>query len=78
MNPALLSLVTFFPLAGVLVLLFMKEENKNALRWTALITALATFAISLVMLGQFNAANADLGRQRGIIDELLKLQSSRH
>lgn len=29
-----LSIVTFFPLLGVLVLLFLKSEQKNALRWT--------------------------------------------
>lgn len=42
-----LNLVTFFPLLGVLVLLFIKSEQKSALRWTGLITALLTFVISL-------------------------------
>lgn len=60
MNPLLLTLVTFFPLLGVLVLIFLNQENKNAIRWTALLTSLATFAISLVMLGQFDATNPDL------------------
>jgi NADH-quinone oxidoreductase subunit M len=55
-----LTLVTFFPLVGVLVLLFLPSENKNSLRWTALVTSLATFGISLWVLSMFNASNPDL------------------
>jgi NADH-quinone oxidoreductase subunit M len=55
-----LNLVTFFPLLGVLVLLFLKPEWKAALRWTALVTSLITFVISLWVLSMFNAANPDL------------------
>ncbi len=57
-NP--LTLITFFPLVGVLVLLFINKEQKNALRWTALITSLLTFAISVWMLVQFKPGNPDL------------------
>ncbi len=56
----LLTLVTFFPLLGVLVLLFLNDEQKPLTRWVALGTSLITFGISLVMLSQFNAANPDL------------------
>ncbi len=55
-----LNLVTFFPLLGVLVILFLKEEQKNTIRWVALISSLVTFGISLAVLAQFNAANPDL------------------
>jgi NADH-quinone oxidoreductase subunit M len=55
-----LTLVTFFPLVGVLALLFIKSEHKNALRWTALVTSLITFVISLWVLTQFKAGNPDL------------------
>src|SRR3990172_11596704 len=55
-----LTLVTFFPLVGVVILLFLKPDNKDALRWTAVITSLITFALSLVMLAQFNPADASL------------------
>ncbi|MCC6188127.1 MAG: NADH-quinone oxidoreductase subunit M [Anaerolineales bacterium] len=57
---ATLSVVTFFPLVGVLVLLFIPSEQKNTLRWVALITALITFVISLLMLGQFNPSEPGL------------------
>jgi NADH-quinone oxidoreductase subunit M len=55
-----LTLVTFFPLVGVVVLLFLKAEWKSAIRWTALVTTLITFGISLWVLGQFQASNPDL------------------
>jgi NADH-quinone oxidoreductase subunit M len=55
-----LTLLTFFPLLGVLVLLFLKSERKDALRWTALVTSLITFAISLWVLARFDASNPDL------------------
>ncbi len=55
-----LTLLTFFPLVGVLVLLFLPSDNKGAIRWTALGTSLVTFVLSLWVLGQFNASNVDL------------------
>ena len=58
LNP--LTLVTFFPLVGVLVLLFLKPEQKSAARWVALVTAIITFGISVAILVQFNPADPDL------------------
>jgi NADH-quinone oxidoreductase subunit M len=57
-NP--LILVTFFPLLGVLVLLFIPSEKKAALRWTALVTTLVTFGLSIWMLTRFNKSIPDL------------------
>jgi NADH-quinone oxidoreductase subunit M len=48
-----LIVTTFFPLIGVLILLFMKSDRKNAIRWVALVTSLITFGLSLWMLTQF-------------------------
>ncbi len=55
-----LTLLTFFPLLGVLVLLFMNSEAKTAIRWVAMVTSLLTFGVSLWVLSQFNASNPDL------------------
>jgi NADH-quinone oxidoreductase subunit M len=55
-----LTLVTFFPLIGVIILLFLRDEQKNLARWVALVTSLITFGISLALLAQFNPANPDL------------------
>jgi NADH-quinone oxidoreductase subunit M len=57
-NP--LNLVIFFPLVGVLALLFIPSDRKNLLRWTALIASLLTFALSIWMLTLFDKSNPDL------------------
>jgi NADH-quinone oxidoreductase subunit M len=51
----LLSLVTFLPLAGGLVLLFLEEEQKEMIRRGALAISTLTFAISLLLLRAFDA-----------------------
>ncbi len=55
-----LTLVTFFPLIGVLILLLTPAEQKNLQRWTALLTSVITFGISIWVLTLFNASNPDL------------------
>src|SRR5215475_14279207 len=55
-----LTLLTFFPLVGILILFFIPSDNKNAIRWTALGTSLVAFVISLWVLGMFNPANVQL------------------
>ncbi len=57
-NP--LNLVTLFPLVGALLLLFFKQEQKKAIRWTALIVSLITFVLSIWVLYLFDASNPDL------------------
>jgi NADH-quinone oxidoreductase subunit M len=56
----LLTLVTFFPLLGVLILLFLPPENRSLARWVALITSLIAFGISILVLLQFNASDPGL------------------
>jgi len=55
-----LTLLTFFPLLGVLVLLFIPSDRKNILRWVALGTSLIVFALSLWVLRQFTASDVNL------------------
>lgn len=55
-----LTLVTFFPLVGVLVILFLRQEQKDLVRWVALVTSLITFGISLMVLAYFNPADPGL------------------
>ncbi len=57
-NPLLLT--TFFPLVGVAVILLLRSSQKAAMRWTALVTALVTFGLSLWTLARFDAANTGL------------------
>ncbi|HEY4249578.1 MAG TPA: NADH-quinone oxidoreductase subunit M [Roseomonas sp.] len=58
----LLSLITFLPIAGVLVILSVRGDEavvaSNA-RWTALWTSLITFALSLILWFRFDQGTAD-------------------
>ncbi|UPY38397.1 NADH-quinone oxidoreductase subunit M [Sediminicoccus sp. KRV36] len=58
----LLSLVTFLPLLGALIIMMVRGDAavvaSNA-RWTALWTSLITFGLSLVIWAQFDKANVD-------------------
>jgi len=55
-----LVLVLFFPLVGFVALLFLKEEQKAALRWVSLIASLVTFGLSLWVLALFVQAGKPL------------------
>ena len=56
----ILSLLIFFPLAGALVLLFIKKENLGALRVTTLIFSLIEFFISLPLFFVFDSKTAEM------------------
>jgi NADH-quinone oxidoreductase subunit M len=49
-----LFLVTFFPLLGVIVIAFLKDEQRAAVRWTALLTSAATFGLAIWIVTVFN------------------------
>ena len=51
----LLSLILFLPLAGAVLLLFIPNENGNAIRWVANLFALAGFLVSLPLWFWYNS-----------------------
>jgi NADH-quinone oxidoreductase subunit M len=53
----LLSLTIFLPLAGIVVLAFMKNDHARAARMTGLVVALATFVVSLGLWAGFDVGN---------------------
>ena len=53
----LLSLVTFLPLAGVALILCLKNENAATARWIALVTSLIVFALSILLWTGFDKAS---------------------
>ena len=59
MQSHILSIILFTPLVGVLVLLFVPKENKDAIRWIANIFALGGFLISLPLVPMFWAQRFD-------------------
>lgn len=56
----LLSLLIFSPVLGMIVLLFLKADQKRAIRWVALLTSLVTFGLALAVLAAFDPARPDL------------------
>jgi NADH-quinone oxidoreductase subunit M len=58
----ILSVVTFLPVLGALLIYVIRGEDEAAQRnsrWIALWTTLVTFAISLILVWRFDAASAD-------------------
>ena len=56
----ILSLLTFFPLVGAIVLLFIDKENAGALRVVAFLFSLIEFLISLPLFFGFDATTATM------------------
>jgi NADH-quinone oxidoreductase subunit M len=58
-----LSVVTFLPLLGALLIMLMVRGNgelaKGTARWISMWTTLVTFAVSLVMVHRFDATSAE-------------------
>jgi NADH-quinone oxidoreductase subunit M len=63
MNWPVLSVVTFLPLLGALLIMLMVRGNgplaKGTARWVAMWTTLVTFAISLIMVQRFDASSPE-------------------
>jgi NADH-quinone oxidoreductase subunit M len=58
MNGSILTVITFLPAIGALVLMLM-PRNDRLLRWTALVVSLLTFAFSLHLVRFFDYGNHD-------------------
>jgi NADH-quinone oxidoreductase subunit M len=63
MNWPILSVVTFLPLFGALLIVFLVRGNerfaRGTARWIAMWATLVTFAISLVMVWRFDASSPE-------------------
>jgi len=55
MNLPILSIVTFLPLAGAVLFIFIGRERENLLRYLALFITIITFIASLYLYFNFNA-----------------------
>src|SRR3990172_1319976 len=60
MESSILSLLTFFPTIGALLLLGFPRNRESWIRWTALAVSLITFLLSLVLLAGFDRSNPEL------------------
>lgn len=51
----ILSLITYFPLVGILFILFVNNERQGLIRWASFLTAVITFFISLPLYFLFDS-----------------------
>jgi len=58
MDKALLSLIVFFPLLGMLIIGLMPGERRAAIRWMAVLFNFVTFILTMVLVSRYNAAMA--------------------
>jgi len=59
MNIPILSIITFLPLAGAILLIFLKKENNDLLRKFVLILTIINFLLSLILFFNFNSGTAE-------------------
>ncbi len=62
----LLTLITFLPLAGGVVILVMPRDRQTIIRWIALVATLAPLALSVLLYAGFNDAAAGFSASTGI------------
>jgi len=55
----ILTIVTFWPLAGMIILLFFNKENKTLIRWWANLVMIVGFIVSLPLWFWFDRTNSD-------------------
>ena len=60
MESSILSLLTFFPTLGALLLLGFPKNRDSWIRWAALAVSLITFLLSLVLLADFDRSDPEL------------------
>jgi len=56
----ILSILTFLPTLGAIIILFLKKEDKVLIRWTALVFSSVVFLLSLYLPFTFDASNPGL------------------
>ena len=73
----LVSVIIFLPLAGALIILFIKEDELTSIniKWAALLTTLGTFILSLILWLQFDYSNPSINMKKNL-DGLMILISS--
>jgi len=57
MNWPILSWIVFFPLLGVLMILFIKGTRHNAIRWISLLVTIADFILAIIVFVRFDGSS---------------------
>jgi len=64
LNLILLSWVIFLPVIGLIVIALWPKPSQKAVKWTALIAALAAFAVSLAIFFMFDRSGSAIGHMQ--------------
>jgi NADH-quinone oxidoreductase subunit M len=59
MNIPILSLITFLPIAGAVLFIFLPKDNKNLFRYLSMLITLVMFVVSLTLYFNFDTTTAD-------------------
>src|SRR5688572_8967438 len=59
LNSSILSIVTFVPTLGAILLLFFNRKNLRAIRMFSLVIAIVTFVLSLHLIAHFDSSRSD-------------------
>ncbi|HUV05159.1 MAG TPA: NADH-quinone oxidoreductase subunit M [Armatimonadota bacterium] len=60
MNNWILTLITFVPLLGAVIILFIPKERHGAIKWTALLFSLPSLALSVLLWVWYDPSNAGM------------------
>ncbi|MBI5167701.1 MAG: NADH-quinone oxidoreductase subunit M [candidate division NC10 bacterium] len=60
LNFPILSLVTYLPILGAIVILFLSKERHEAIRWVAMVFSTASFVVSLWLPFYFDSTTAEM------------------
>lgn len=60
LNFPVLSLITYLPIIGAIVILFLSKEREEAIRWVAMVFSTLSFLVSLALPFYFNPNTAEM------------------
>ena len=61
-----LSWITFVPIIGMILVLFIPKENQNAMKWTAVAATFLQLILAVVIYFNFNRSLAGINTQEGM------------
>ena len=62
----ILSWITFLPIVGMILVLVMPKERKDAVRWTSLVVAALQVVLSGVLFARFDRGLAGINTEAGM------------
>jgi len=61
-----LSWITFIPIIGMILILFVPKENQNAMKWTAAVATFLQLVIAVMIYFNFDRSLTGINTQEGM------------